>query len=225
MTKMSCFKVLQSGCWLLTVFVAGCQKPLPPPPEPIVPAVQFHYHTVKYPGETLGSIAKWYTDDTSNWELILDANPGLDPRRIRLGDEIAIPEELVRRREEMPRPSVPLVRKKVEQVRTEGEPEEGAESSGAVPSVGSDEPQKNEEGLDTSGADPVQEQGVAEEKTDGEQSEAGEVNPIEPAQDSQPPSEVVRPDPPEQFESSKAAAPDLDKSREMYMKELFEDDL
>jgi hypothetical protein len=86
-----------------------------PPPEAkapeLLPAVQPEkpkespslVHTVKWPGETLALIARWYTGDTENWRAIAKANPRLDPRRIRLGSEIQIPSELLKNREPMPR--------------------------------------------------------------------------------------------------------------------------
>jgi len=52
-------------------------------------------HSVTYSGETLSIIAQWYTGRTDNWRLIADANPGLRPERIRLGDSIQIPRHLV----------------------------------------------------------------------------------------------------------------------------------
>lgn len=64
-------------------------------------------HIVQYPGETLSIIANWYTGSGRNWELVLDANPGVDPRRIRLGDLIRIPRELLTREDPMPRSAVP----------------------------------------------------------------------------------------------------------------------
>lgn len=64
-------------------------------------------HIVQYPGETLSIIANWYTGSGRNWELVLDANPGVDPRRIRLGDLIRIPRELLVREDAMPRSAVP----------------------------------------------------------------------------------------------------------------------
>ena len=69
-----------------------------PPKEP-----PYLVHTVKWPGETLALIAKWYTGDTENWRAIAKANPKLDPRRIRLGSQIQIPSELLKNREPMPR--------------------------------------------------------------------------------------------------------------------------
>ncbi|HVO83146.1 MAG TPA: LysM domain-containing protein [Syntrophobacteria bacterium] len=80
------------------------------PPEPVAAAKPeqpkeppYLVHTVKWPGETLALIAKWYTGDTENWRAIAKANPKLNPRRIRLGSQIEIPAELLKTREPMPR--------------------------------------------------------------------------------------------------------------------------
>lgn len=77
----------------------------PPPPEP-----QFLEHTVKYSGETLGIISKWYTGQVANWKLIADANPGLRPERISIGDTILVPKDFVTNSEPMPQSAVPRAR-------------------------------------------------------------------------------------------------------------------
>ena len=59
-------------------------------------------HEVKYPGETLGVIASWYTGKASNWKQIAEANPSLNPSKIRLGDEIMIPLEIVQNDQSLP---------------------------------------------------------------------------------------------------------------------------
>jgi len=67
------------------------------------PDVEYAYHTVNYQGETLSLIAKWYTGQSGNWEVLLDHNPELDPRKLRSGDLVKIPRELLIREEEMPK--------------------------------------------------------------------------------------------------------------------------
>ena len=74
-------------------------KPKSKPPE----ESPYLVHTVRWPNETLSLIAKWYTGRTENWRTIADANPELDPRRIRLGKEIKIPAELLKTILPMPR--------------------------------------------------------------------------------------------------------------------------
>lgn len=66
------------------------------------PPEEHHIHTVQHEGETLAGISLWYTGSSRNWRDILDSNPGLDIRRIQIGDTIRIPEHLVRRRTALP---------------------------------------------------------------------------------------------------------------------------
>jgi nucleoid-associated protein YgaU len=47
-------------------------------------------HTVR-PGENLSSIANDYYGDPNLFAAIRDANPGLDPRRMRVGQTLRIP--------------------------------------------------------------------------------------------------------------------------------------
>ena len=72
-------------------------QPKPPQKSPYL------LHKVTWPNETLYLIAKWYTGRTENWRTIADANPELDPHRIRLGMEIKIPAELLETILPMPR--------------------------------------------------------------------------------------------------------------------------
>ncbi len=60
-------------------------------------------HTVKWPGETLSYIAKWYTGKLTNWKVIASANPGLNPNRIHEGNEILIPEQVLKTRKPLPK--------------------------------------------------------------------------------------------------------------------------
>ncbi|MFP3870320.1 MAG: LysM peptidoglycan-binding domain-containing protein [Syntrophobacteria bacterium] len=61
-----------------------------------------HVHTIRWPGETLSIIAKWYTGDAENWRALAQANPNLDPNFIRVGDRIRIHSGLLKTREPMP---------------------------------------------------------------------------------------------------------------------------
>jgi hypothetical protein len=60
-------------------------------------------HTVKYPGESLSYISKWYTGRFANWKLVAHANPDIDPDRIRKGDKIVIPQKLLNQRNSLPK--------------------------------------------------------------------------------------------------------------------------
>ncbi len=75
--------------------------PNTPSPEPI-PVAAPYAHEVKRQGETLFSIASWYTGSGSNWPLLVDANPNLQPKKIHVGDTIRIPVALLKKRKPMP---------------------------------------------------------------------------------------------------------------------------
>lgn len=60
-------------------------------------------HTVKWPGETLSYIAKWYTGTPGNWKVIANANPGLNPNRICEGNEILIPQQVLKTQKPLPK--------------------------------------------------------------------------------------------------------------------------
>lgn len=80
-------------------------KPAPEtqPPEPKTAVEPAPYvHTVRRSGETLIAISRWYTGAADNWKRLVDVNNGLNPRRIRVGDKILIPEELMKTHKPMP---------------------------------------------------------------------------------------------------------------------------
>ena len=70
--------------------------------QPATPEVTYLVHTIRWPGENLIRISRWYTGSGNNWLLLAKANPSIDPRRIRIGDSILIPESLLKTRDPMP---------------------------------------------------------------------------------------------------------------------------
>lgn len=62
----------------------------------------YYIHTIKWHGESLSIIAKWYTGNLKNWEALAQANPNLTPSRLFIGNRIRIPEKLLKTREPMP---------------------------------------------------------------------------------------------------------------------------
>jgi hypothetical protein len=103
---------------LLANCVSAPKQPEPVPPAPeaapsptqteeallsLEPKPKYYLHEVRWPEETLSHIALWYTGSSNNWVKIVEANPGLKPLRIHIGDKILIPEELLKVREPMPR--------------------------------------------------------------------------------------------------------------------------
>jgi len=71
-------------------------RPLPPP------EAKYLNHKIKWSGENLILISRWYTGSANNWKRLVEANPGIDPRRIKIGDLILIPEDLLKTRRPMP---------------------------------------------------------------------------------------------------------------------------
>jgi len=76
-------------------------KPLPPEPETVAEPAPY-VHTVSRSGETLVAISSWYTGSADNWKRLVEANNGLNPRRIKVGDEILIPAALMKTQLRMP---------------------------------------------------------------------------------------------------------------------------
>jgi hypothetical protein len=70
---------------------------------PVVESQDFHVHTVRWHGETLSYIAKWYTGEFKNWRVLAKANPSLNPNSIHKGDRIAIPVSALKTRKPLPK--------------------------------------------------------------------------------------------------------------------------
>lgn len=73
----------------------GSPEPLPGPNDagtsPRPPFAASREHVVRA-GDRLANIAKQYLGDAGAWKAIADANPGLDPARLKVGQKLAIPE-------------------------------------------------------------------------------------------------------------------------------------
>jgi hypothetical protein len=59
-------------------------------------------HTVRWPGESMSLIARWYTGASKNWRKLAKANPHINPNRIKTGNVILIPTKMLRTREPLP---------------------------------------------------------------------------------------------------------------------------
>ena len=75
------------------------------PTEAFAAKHRIHYfeHRVKWSGESLSLIAGWYTGRYGNWKKIAQANPGLNPNRIAVGNIIFIPPEMMKTKKPLPR--------------------------------------------------------------------------------------------------------------------------
>jgi hypothetical protein len=64
--------------------------------------IVYFEHQVKWSGETLALIAKWYTGRYGNWRAIARANPDLNPHRIVVGNIIYVPPEIMKTQKPLP---------------------------------------------------------------------------------------------------------------------------
>jgi hypothetical protein len=62
-----------------------------------------YVHKVSYEGENLALISAWYTGSYKNWPAILKNNPQMSPTKMRIGQVINVPRDLVRQTEPMPK--------------------------------------------------------------------------------------------------------------------------
>lgn len=99
--KFSLVNLLLVGVILTGVSLSGCGVRQPLPPSDYT-APQLFRHEVRFSGETLGIISAWYTGKSGNWKRVIEANPGMKPERIRIGDVVQIPEKILVRRESLP---------------------------------------------------------------------------------------------------------------------------
>jgi hypothetical protein len=68
---------------------------------PKIETPEFIFHRVTA-GETLATIAKWYTGTESMWRDIAEDNPNLNPRNLRPGDIVKISVSLATYQKEPP---------------------------------------------------------------------------------------------------------------------------
>ena len=62
----------------------------------------YYVHKVRWEGETLSLIAKWYTGSQKNWKVLAKDNPWLEPNDISTGHKIFIPRNLLKTKKPMP---------------------------------------------------------------------------------------------------------------------------
>ena len=68
---------------------------------PKIEKPEFIFHRVMA-GETLGSIARWYTGSESSWRKIAEDNPRLNSSKLRLGDIVKVSVSLTTVHKEQP---------------------------------------------------------------------------------------------------------------------------
>lgn len=62
----------------------------------------YHEHRIRWHGETLSVVSKWYTGRYSNWKKLINHNPEINPNRIKIGQKIYIPNALLKTRKPLP---------------------------------------------------------------------------------------------------------------------------
>ncbi|MGD9167305.1 MAG: LysM domain-containing protein [Syntrophobacterales bacterium] len=101
-----------AGCATVDKYVAQINKKLPSWGKKSNSKGTYHFHKVRYRGESLSVIAEWYTGDVDNWRSLAKANPKLDPDRITIGTTVLIPENLLHTKKKMPKEFVDAVAKR-----------------------------------------------------------------------------------------------------------------
>ena len=90
-----------TGCATVDKYVAQINEKLPSWSRRSKTAN--YSHKVRYSGETLSIISKWYTGDIESWHALSKVNPQLDPNHIKIGTIIQIPEKLLHTRDQCPK--------------------------------------------------------------------------------------------------------------------------
>ena len=99
------------------------------------------FHQVRWEGETLSLIAKWYTGDWRNWKALAEVNPWVEPNNMFAGLKVKIPRQLLKNQKDMPREFVlsstsqNKVRSQTNEANQNDGPGSSAEGGGAQGSV------------------------------------------------------------------------------------------
>lgn len=80
--------------------------------RPVKDKNQVFLHEVKWEDESYEIIAKWYSGKKENTELIINANPTLNPEHLKVGDRVFIPKKIIRTRNNFSRKYVKSFNKK-----------------------------------------------------------------------------------------------------------------
>lgn len=94
--------IILVSCIVLSMSIGCSLKSKKDGWQPVIQKKTPVVHLVQYPKETLSIIAVWYTGDIKHLEYLINANPNINPDHLFLGNEIFIPEHLVKIRKSMP---------------------------------------------------------------------------------------------------------------------------
>ena len=110
-SRLRCFGACASWLLLLLALSSGLLDPSPtvlaaPRSEnalhDVLQVSKNFVHTVHHRGESLSIVARWYTGSIDNWTKLAQANPGLDPNLISVGQKLNIPKGMLVRSEPLP---------------------------------------------------------------------------------------------------------------------------
>ncbi|MCK5542067.1 MAG: hypothetical protein KAI40_05195 [Desulfobacterales bacterium] len=62
----------------------------------------YYVHVVRWDGESLSLISRWYIGNYKDWRLLAKHNPELNPSNIHVGDRVWIPKEKMKIFKQMP---------------------------------------------------------------------------------------------------------------------------
>ena len=109
-----------SGCTQMqTFFKSDSNSAKAKPAKSKAENEAYYVHKVRWEGETLSLIAKWYTGSQKNWKALAKDNPWLEPNDISTGHKIFIPRNLLKTKKPMTRDFV-LASKPKHKVRKTG---------------------------------------------------------------------------------------------------------
>lgn len=89
--------------------------PLAYPPQDSQNEPDVFRYTIQYQGQTITHIASWYTGKQSNWSKIMAHNPGMEPRRLKVGDTVVIPSAMLVRRDAFPKSRLKMAASKLDE--------------------------------------------------------------------------------------------------------------
>ena len=102
------FLLLSSGCAKGARIISPGAEALPLAQEE---SEEFYLHRVRYQGETLSLISKWYVGSIDS-QVITDATPGLAEHNLQIGDVVLIPVQRLMRREVFKESFIPKIQEK-----------------------------------------------------------------------------------------------------------------
>ena len=109
LTRINLFsKFLIITCIFLLIFSAACRRNnrtslTQEQTEKMETIKQNYYiHIVKWEGETLSVIARWYIGHYEDWKLLAIHNPELNPDNIHVGDKVWIPKDDMKTLKQLP---------------------------------------------------------------------------------------------------------------------------